>query len=103
MMQKNAQSPPNVEPRTSNMGSNLRTTKELRASGLDVKPAGGAPALTILGTIHNGHDVPRYIKYKYEISEVRLHPEWAHALEGVQEYSHLWIIWHMGAVKEVKS
>jgi len=56
--------------------------------------------LTPIGAVKNNINKPRFGCFKNEISEIVLKKKFANALKGIEDYSHLMIVYWMDKVKD---
>ena len=56
--------------------------------------------LTPIGIVKNNIKKPRFGSFKNDISEIVLNKKYTHALKGIEDYSHLVIVYWMDKVKD---
>lgn len=65
-------------------------------------PSGDALSLAVIGRVISDIEVPEYIAWREQVARVALEPEWSAALDGLEHYSHLMVLFwmhHVGTCK----
>lgn len=73
----------------------VQPQKQSELDKLAAKAAGESSSLEVVGYVSNQYETPLYIEWKSVESRIKVRTEWAQALDGVTEYSHLIIVWVM--------
>lgn len=96
----------NTPPTTRFMTGSVQSKVKRRISKLDELANESVPdhlsGLTVIGYVSNQYNTPQYIEWRKVQSRIQVAPDWVQGLDGVDEYSHLIIVWMMNLVGEKK-
>jgi cysteine desulfurase len=90
---------------TSTVSTAASLTHRIERSALDSLDSNNqsVSGLTHIGVVENRHQKPIYIEWKHERSKIILDKKWATGLDGLNEWSHVHILWLMGGEETTKT
>lgn len=93
-------------PEIANSDGGRKGSKMAQPSALDKLGASEdqvSSGMVVVGVVQNKHQEPTYIEWKHERSVIQVDKKWKGALDGLEKWTHLHILWVMGQEKSTKT